>query len=806
MHKRWTLSALVIPALAGAAHFATREVHTQGSSCLVTTFNGDVQGVDNGSSCAFLGIPFAAPPLGGLRWRPPQPAAPWAPATLSATGGLPCANVNPPGSTTTAGSEDCLKLNIWTPEPAPASPAPVIAWIHTGAFQSASANLADSNGRKMAEQTGAIVVAANYRTGPFGFLGHSALTAEDPGYRSSGNYGFLDQRAALAWVRDHIAAFGGDPNNVTIAGQSAGANSVSIHVVSPGSAGYFHRAIMQSGYASTRWPTLADAEALGHDFAAAVGCTDPSQVLACMRAKSRAEVLLAFPNGQQEFAQTARIPWGPVVDRLDIPDQPRRLYEDGTFNRVPLIIGATRDEGWIYVDRSFPAGLTTEQYETAVSTEFGAADAPAILAQYPVADFPSPKLALSRLTGDVEMVCEARRVARLVERTRTPVYFYAFEREADAVVPDLVIHGLDRNFVFGNNFGPPSNYVLNADDLSLFGAISGYWTRFAASGNPNGGRRDRRHLSHDRDDDCDGDHGAGHTGDVYWPAFKHPGRGAGKYLVLDVPVREDKRLREEQCDFWEPFFLRSIANGSVPASHPSNELCGVTITEDLKLDHDLTCVGNGFNVGADHVKVDLNGHTITGSGSGAGINVTGRTGVSIFGGTIRNFGAGVLTNTSSGIVIKRNEFVENVDGVDLQAGSSGNTIRHNNFRANRSRGIMIRGVSTNHVIRQNTLTGDRVGILVFAGADNTVEHNLVSASMLAGIRINIFATGNLVTKNTVTSNPAGIEFLVSGAQSAVGNTVARNTIEQNACGLKGPVTGNTVEKNHFKDNVEDSCQ
>ena len=146
----------------------------------------------------------------------------------------------------------------------------------------------------MAEQTGAIVVAANYRLGPFGFLGHRALTAEDPGYRSSGNYGFLDQRAALAWVRDHIAAFGGDPNNVTIAGQSAGGHSVSLHVVSPGSAGYFHRAIMQSGYASTRWPTLADAEALGARFAAAVGCTDPSQVLACMRSKTRAEVLLAF--------------------------------------------------------------------------------------------------------------------------------------------------------------------------------------------------------------------------------------------------------------------------------------------------------------------------------------------------------------------------------------------------------------------------------------------------------------------------------------------------------------------------------
>lgn len=762
-------------------------VSSQATSCFVTTTMGHVQGQDLGASCAFLGIPFAAPPVGPLRWKPPRPAAAWAPGTLNATGGLPCSNVNPPGSATTGGSEDCLKLNIWMPDPAPASPAPVIVWIHTGAFQAASANLADSNGRNFAERTGAIVVAANYRTGPFGFMGHRALTAEDAGYRSSGNYGFLDQRAALAWVRDHIAVFGGDPDNVAIAGQSAGAHSVSLHVVSPGSAGYFRRAIIQSGSASTRWPTLADAEALGDRLALALGCTDPSQVLACLRSKSRAEVLLAFPNGQQEFAETPRVAWGPVVDGLDIPDQPRTLYENGAFNHVPIIIGATRDEGWIYVDRSFPAGLTVEQYETAVATEFGAADAPAILAKYPVADFASPKLALSRLTSDVEMVCEARRVARLVERTGTPVYLYSFEREADAVVPDLVIHGLDRNFVFGNNFGPPSNYMLNAEDLALFGAIAGYWTRFATTGNPNSEAGDAFH----------------------WPAYKHPsgrGRGADKYLILDWPLREDKRLREEQCDFWEPFFLRSIANGSVPASHPSNDLCGVTITANLKLDHDLACAGNGLIVGADAIKLDLNGHTITGSGTGAGINVTGRADVTIVGGTIRNFGAGVLTNASTGIVVKWNEFAENVDGIDLQAGSVGNTIRKNDFRDSRSRGIMIRGESTGHVIKDNTFTGNRVGILVFAGVDNTVKDNFVSSSTIAGIRINIFATGNLIMKNTVTSNPAGIEFLVSGTQSAVGNTVARNTIELNTCGLKGPVSGNTVEKNLFAGNGADTCQ
>jgi para-nitrobenzyl esterase len=800
MKRRFRVAALVITCAVVAPGTFTSPApvaDAQAVSCLVTTPSGDVQGVDQGASCAFLGIPFAAPPLGALRWQPPQPAAPWAPATFNANVVRQCPQFNLAG--TPVGNEDCLILNVWAPHMAAGGPLtaqtglthangrPVLVWIHPGAFQAASINVADSNGRRLVEQTGAIVVAANYRHGPFGFLGHPALSAEDPSYPSSGNYGFLDQRAALAWVRAHIAAFGGDPDNVAIFGQSAGAHSVSLHLVSPGSAGYFHRAIMQSGTATTRWPTRQDAESLGTSFAASVGCTDPSQVLDCMRAKTRNEVLLALPNGPQEYAESGRAVWGPVVDGVDIPDQPRVLYETGAFNHVPIIIGATRDEGWSYVDRSFPAGLTADQYETAVATEFGASDAPAILAQYPVADFASPKLALSRLTGDVETVCEARRVARLVERTGTPVYLYSFEREVDAVIPDLVIHGLDRNFVFGNNFGPPSNYVLNADDLSLFSAIAGYWTRFAAAGSPNG-----RHAEVLR-----------------WPRYRHPaghGKGADRYMILDWPLAEGKRLREDQCDFWEPFFYRSIANGSIPASHPSSDLCGATVTENLTLRYDVACAGNGIIAGADGITIDLNGHTMTGSGTGAGINVTGRTGVTIAGGIIRNFFAGVMTNTATGIVIKQNQFDANVDGIDLQAGSLRSTIRHNDFRNSLSRGIMIRSSSTEHEIEKNTFTGNRVGILLFGGVDTVVHGNFVSASTLAGIRINTAATGNRVLRNTVAFNPAGIEFLVTGGLSAAGNTVSRNAIAMNTCGLKGPVDGNTVERNRFTGNGTDTCQ
>jgi para-nitrobenzyl esterase len=801
MRIRRTLWAVAIAGVAGAAHPSTWDAPTQGSPCLVTTANGDVQGVDNGSSCAFLGIPFAAPPVGGLRWKPPQPAAAWAPATFNAMTAPPsCALINPPGGTATQGNEDCLKLNIWTPNPAPASPAPVIVWIHTGAFVAASASIPAHNGRNMAERTGAIVVAANYRVGPFGFLSHAALTAEDPSYRSSGNYGLLDQRAALAWVREHVAAFGGDPENVTIGGQSAGGHSVSLHVVSPGSAGYFHRAIMQSGYASMRWPTLADGEALGSRFAVALGCTVPSQVLDCMRSKNRNEVLLALPTGQQQFLESSRASWGPVVDRLEIPDQPRILYEHGAFNRVPLIIGATRNEGWIYADRSFPAGLTPEEYQAAVQQEFGAADAPAILAMYPAADYPSPKHALSQLAGDVEAVCEARRVARLVSRTGTPVYQYSFEREVAAVAGDQVIHGIDTNFTFGNNYAAPSNYVLNADDRALSGAIGDYWTRFAATGNPNVVRRHQQHAAgvfhadvavDDENDDV-----------VRWPASHGEN---GKYLALDVPIRQDKHLREPYCDFWEPFFLRSVV-ASVPASAPSNDLCGATIAADLKLNHDVACAGDGLIAGADGIRLNLNGHTITGSGIGSGISVIGHTGVSIFGGTIGNFLAGVRTQNTSGIVVSRNMFQQNADGIDLQSGSSGNTIKNNRFQANGSRGIMIRGQSTHHLIKDNIFTSNRVGILVFAGVENTVKDNFLSASVLAGIRFNVFAAGNIVRENTIVSNPAGIEFLITPTGSSTGNALVGNTIILNTCGIKGPVAGNTLKKNVFEGNSGDSCQ
>lgn len=522
------------------------QVDAQGT-CFVTLPAGQVQGANLGSTCAFLGIPYGAPTAGNNRWRPPQPPSPWT-TVLNATGtpvppvGCPALSVGPTPSF--VGDEDCLKLNVWVRNPLPGVPAPVLVWLHTGAFIATSGNFAGHRGPNFALATGVVVVSPNYRLGPFGFLAHDALAAEDAD-GSTGNYGLLDQQAALRWVRDNIAQFGGDPDNVTIAGTSAGGQSVGLQLVSPGSDGLFHRAVVQSAYPTSRWRSTEEARIQGDDLAASLGCTD----LACLRSAPRNMVLTALSQGAQQVAEPANATfWEPSIDGIVIPDQPRLLFASGTFHRVPTIVGFNRDEGWgAFITRSFPS-VDLDVYEDWVSNEFGPY-APDVLGLYADVAAQSPVEAMARVVGDAQFVCEGRRLARAIEATGTATFLYSYEHEIDALSLDHVIHGVEGNILFGNNYSAPlPSYTLTDVDRALHAAMAGYWGRFATTGNPN----------------------RGGGAEVSWPPFTRPngsGRGNDKYIVLKPDIGEGGRLREAQCDVFERFFFRSVLGG-VPAAAP----------------------------------------------------------------------------------------------------------------------------------------------------------------------------------------------------------------------------------------------
>ena len=552
---------LALALLVGATtiFLGPRPVQGRSLGCLVSTASGPVQGTDQGTSCTFLGIPFAATTAGNNRWRPPQPVAPWGPNPLPAvTPPSNCASLSAAG--TPQGSEDCLKLNVWVRDPTPGANAPVIVWIHTGGFTGASANFAGSNGKRFAEETGVIVVEANYRLGPLGFLAHAALEAEDPARRSTGNYGLLDQRAALRWVRDNIAQFGGDPNNVTVGGTSAGGQSAGLHLISPGSAGLFHRAIVQSAYPTTAWPSRDQGIAQGNVLATVVGCVDPSQVVSCLRSRTFAQLLTALPQGtEQVVEQPNRVFWTPIVDGLEIPDQPRTLFEQGDFAHVPTLVGSTRDEGWVFTTRSFASGVNSSQYAAWLVSEFGD-EAENVANAYPPEDYSSPQEAMARAVGDGQLICEARRLGDLIadgglrgrgpheehgtgKRVKSPVFMYSYEYLLNDLNLGHVIHGVEANILFGNAYATPTfaaNHALTATDLALHAEMAGYWARFAATGNPNG------------------------VDALEWPEYRKNHEG---HIVFDATLAIGTSLRQAACDFWSPYFLRSMVFG-VPAVAP----------------------------------------------------------------------------------------------------------------------------------------------------------------------------------------------------------------------------------------------
>lgn len=339
-HFRITFTLAAVLATFGAVT-SVANAEASADPAVVVTGSGAVRGAVAADHRAFSGIPYAAPPVGDLRWRAPLPAAPWTSVRDATRPGSPCLQMGGPDGSTVVGSEDCLYLNVTTLAGSDARRLPVMAWLPGGGFVSGSGS--DYDPTRLAVQGRVVVVTVNYRLGAFGFLDHPALAATDP---AAGNYGIADQQAALRWVRNNISQFGGDGHNITLFGQSAGAYSTCTHLASPSSAGLFQKAIVQSGPCTNSMVTRPVAQARGTQVASGLGCSAVTDTLTCLRAIPATR--LVGIGGDQVFTATARIadlPWLPVAGTPILPHQPLEAMRRGLAARVPLVQGSTPAPG-----------------------------------------------------------------------------------------------------------------------------------------------------------------------------------------------------------------------------------------------------------------------------------------------------------------------------------------------------------------------------------------------------------------------------------------------------------------------------
>ena len=487
---------------------------------VVRTESGAVRGTVSSGVDSFLGVPYARPPVGELRWRAPEPAARWSGVRDAAAYGNRCpaaASTNGPRSET----EDCLFLNVQRPADVHSGQRlPVYFWIHGGGLQNGSSNQHD--GGLIVRRTGVVVVTVNYRLGVFGFLAHPALTGEAG---QSGNYGLLDQQAALRWVHRNIAAFGGDPGRVTVGGESAGGWSVCAHLSAPGSRGLFGAAVIQSGSCPSQ--TLAQGEATGGSVAQAVGCTDAATALACLRAVPAGR-LVDVTGAQSRFVRGVPA----------LPADPDAAVRSGAFARVPVLIGANRDEG-----RTFTQGFIgqgREQYEGFVRATF-AGRADAVLARYPwpagADQFTAAYLAGAVFT-DAGLAagiggCTNRDLTRVLAGY-TPTYAYEFGHRTGpglTPIPGYVWgagHAAELAYLWPSfDNGTPIAPTFNAAERRLAADMVDAWGAFVRTGRPQS------------------------AGPARWPSLNRSGRimslraGGGSVTITDAEL-----AAEHNCDLW----------------------------------------------------------------------------------------------------------------------------------------------------------------------------------------------------------------------------------------------------------------
>jgi len=516
-------------------------------SAPVATSFGKVAGEAAAGSCAWKGVPFAAPPVGDLRWRAPEEPAEWE-GTLDATAySSQCAQQEISGvlggSGSVIGSEDCLYLNIWRPQKE--GTYPVMVWIHGGALIIGSGSMSTYSGERLAAEKDVVVVTINYRLGPFGFLSLPELAAQDPD-NSSGNYGLLDQVEALQWVRDNIEHFGGDPDNVTIFGESAGGWSVCNLLACPLAEGLFHKAILQSG-ACTATKTREESFRHGLAYAAEAGCAGENP-LSCMQAKSTEEVFKAGSGVNLDNIGGQMFTFVPNEDGHVLNDTPLDVVRSGDYNKVPLMVGSTRDEMKFFTFfipgiRLMPLSLL----ESMIDLDLEKSGRRRLRELYPPRNYNRPADAGIDAMTDMSLGCPCYQAAEAAALHRPDTYYYRFDYD-EHLYPDMLgaAHAMEIPFVFGkmgveDKANEDDNAVNNSLSSGLYtkrqakkakplsGMMMSYWTNFAKHGDPNG------------------------EGLPHWPAYDSDDR---QRMYLDMPPHVKKTDNVEKCEFLKQYGTR----------------------------------------------------------------------------------------------------------------------------------------------------------------------------------------------------------------------------------------------------------
>jgi para-nitrobenzyl esterase len=468
----------------------------------VAITTGTLVGESSDGVRSFKGVPYAAPPIGPLRWRPPEPPIAWTgERDATAFGPDP---IQPPNarkrSRAPGTSEDALTLNIWAPD-AP-GPHPVMVWIEGGSFMTGTGASARVDGAAFAKR-GVVLVTINYRLNVFGFLAHTLLTRESPNH-SSGNYGLLDQLAALRWVRENIGAFGGDAGRVTVFGVSAGSASIALMLTMPSARGLFDQAIMQSAGSFRPLCSLADAESAG-----SIAGTN----LEAMRALDTAAVL-ALSGSILPRVRGLTVPriLRPIRDGYFVPREESDAYDAGDFAAVPVIVGSTANEGgWAVGD--IPIN-TVEEFRRYLRENF-AELADEAIALYPVANDSQVKTQLALVFGDTQFSYGTRSLARAISRRQPATYRYLFNHGPSG-------HSDDTAYYFESG-----ETDFSATEWRLADTMASYWVQFAKTGDPN------------------------RPGLPAWPAFD---ASADKYLVFQAGIAVEHHWRSRHLDFVERYF------------------------------------------------------------------------------------------------------------------------------------------------------------------------------------------------------------------------------------------------------------